>query len=88
MRFTGISFGHVYFGFLDALSEGVRSILICIGLATRFCAMMLTLTMLFAGGFHLSRGERSESAFIYLAIYLTLFFAGPGKLSFDHQSIK
>ena len=45
--------------------------------------MMLTLTMLFAGGYHLSSGERPESAFVYLAIYLTLFFAGPGKLSFD-----
>ncbi len=50
--------------------------------------MMLTLTMLFAGGYHLSSGERPESAFVYLAIYLTLFFAGPGKLSFDQQFIK
>ena len=50
--------------------------------------MMLTLTMLFAGGYHLFSGERPESAFVYLAIYLTLFFAGPGKLSFDQQFIK
>ena len=88
MSFTGISFSHVYFGFLAALSEGIRSILICIGLATRFSAMMLTLTMLFAGGYHLSNGENLESAFVYLAVYLTLFFAGSGKFSFDQQFLK
>ena len=88
MSFTGISFSHVYFGFLAASSEGVRSILICIGLATRFSAMMLTLTMLFDGGYHLSNGENLESAFVYLAVYLTLFFAGPGKFSFDQQFLK
>ena len=50
--------------------------------------MILIFTMLFAGGYHLSNGENLESAFVYLAIYLTLFFAGPGKLSFDQQFIK
>ena len=88
MSITGISFGHIYFGFLAALSEGVRSILICIGFATRFSAMMLTFTMLFDGGYHLSNGENLESAFVYLAVYLTLFFAGPGKFSFDQQFLK
>ncbi|MEE3188995.1 MAG: DoxX family protein [Candidatus Neomarinimicrobiota bacterium] len=88
MSITVISFCHVYFGFLAALSEGVCPILICIGIATRFSAMMLTLTMLFDGGYHLSNGENLESAFVYLAVYLTLFFAGPGKFSFDQQFLK
>jgi len=43
-----ISFCHVYFGFLAAL-KGVRPILICIGIATRFSTMILIFTMLFAG---------------------------------------
>ena len=88
MSITGISFGHVYFGFLAALSEGVRSILICIGFATRFSAMMLTLTIFFAGGYHLSSGESPESPFVYLAVYLTLLLSGPGKFSFDLQFLK
>ena len=50
--------------------------------------MMLILTMLFDGGYHLSNGENLESAFVYLAVYLTLFFAGPGKFSFDQQFLK
>ncbi|HJM33051.1 MAG TPA: DoxX family membrane protein [Candidatus Marinimicrobia bacterium] len=48
MSITIISFCHVYFGFLAAL-KGVRPILICIGIATRFSAMILIFTMLFAG---------------------------------------
>jgi uncharacterized membrane protein YphA (DoxX/SURF4 family) len=48
MSITVISFCHVYFGFLAAL-KGVRPILICIGIATRFSAMILIFTMLFAG---------------------------------------
>ena len=38
--------------------------------------------------YHLSNGENLESAFVYLAVYLTLFFAGPGKFSFDQQFLK
>ena len=87
MSITVISFCHVYFGFLAAL-KGVRPILICIGIATRFSAMILIFTMLFAGGYHLSNGENLESAFVYLVVYLTLFFAGPGKFSFDQQFLK
>ncbi|MDP6089907.1 MAG: hypothetical protein QGI47_05620 [Candidatus Marinimicrobia bacterium] len=48
MSITVISFCHVYFGFLAAL-KGVRPILICIGIATRFSTMILIFTMLFAG---------------------------------------
>ena len=50
--------------------------------------MMLTLTMLFDGGYHLSNGENLESEFVYLAVDLTLFFAGPRKFSFDQQFLK
>ena len=88
MSITIISFCHVYFGFLAALRDGVRSILICIGIATSLSAMMLTFTMLFAGGYHLSNGENLESTFVYLAVYLTLFFTSPGKFSFDQQFLK
>ena len=87
MSITIISFCHVYFGFLAAL-KGVRPILICIGIATRFSAMMLTFTMLFAGVYQLSNGENLESTFVYLAVYLTLFFTSPGKFSFDQQFLK
>ena len=50
--------------------------------------MMLTLTMFFAGGYHLSSGESPESPFVYLAVYLTLLLSGPGKFSFDLQFLK
>jgi putative oxidoreductase len=72
---------------LAVFAEFFCSLLIVIGLFTRFAALSLAITMAVAfflahGG--VLKGERSgEMAFIYLATYLTLLLGGPGRFSLD-----
>ena len=72
---------------LAVFAEAACSILLVIGLFTRFAALNLAVTMAVAffiahgGAFS---GEKSgELAFVYLTGYATLFFAGAGKFSAD-----
>jgi putative oxidoreductase len=79
----GISFGHLFFGFMAAFSEGVCTVFVAFGFLIRFASFLLIMTMGVAGIFHLGRGESPESAFLYLVIYLALFLAGSGAYSID-----
>jgi len=79
----GITVGHVLFGFLAALSEGVFTLLVLVGFQTRLSSFFVMMTMFFAGVYHLSGGESPESAFIYFSVYFTLFLMGPGQFSID-----
>ena len=81
----GIEFGHVFFGFLAAFSEGILTTMIIAGLLTRPSAIMVALTMFFAGSYHLNKGENPETAFIYMIIFLFIFFVGPGRYSIDEK---
>lgn len=62
------------------------SLLLLIGLATRLAAVPLAFTMIIA--LFVIHGadpwQKKELAAIYLLIYGTLIFTGPGKLSLDH----
>jgi len=72
---------------LAIFAEVVCSVLLIIGLFTRFAALNLTITM--AVAFFIAHngqftGEKSgELAFVYLAGFATLLFAGGGKFSAD-----
>ena len=72
---------------LAVFAEAFCSALLVIGLVTRFAALNLVATMLVA--FTMAHqmkltGERNgELAFIYLAGYVTLLIAGPGRYSAD-----
>tara|TARA_B100000029_G_scaffold420591_1_gene426521 strand:- start:724 stop:1158 length:435 start_codon:yes stop_codon:yes gene_type:complete len=81
----GISFGHTFIGFFAALSEGIFTWFVLVGIKTRIASLFIMLTMFFAGVYHLSDGESPEFAFIYMAIYFTLFLIGPGKFSLDDR---
>ena len=83
LSIVGISFGHVLFGFLAALSEGVMTWLVLVGFKTRLASFFVMMTMFFAGIYHISGGENPESAFIYFVVYFTLFLRGPGQFSID-----
>jgi len=84
LSIIGISFGHVLFGFIAAVSEGIMTLFVLVGFKTRLASFLIMMTMFFAGGvYHLNKGESPESAFIYFAIYFTLFLCGPGKMSLD-----
>jgi len=83
MGSLGISFGHVFFGFLAAFSESICAILVLVGLMTRPASIFIIMTMGVAGMFHINRGESPESAFLYLIIYGAIFLTGPGPYSLD-----
>jgi putative oxidoreductase len=72
---------------LAVFAEVVCSVLLVAGLFTRLGALMLAITMgvafTLAHKAGLSREAGGELAFIYLAGYVTLFFAGAGKFSAD-----
>lgn len=72
---------------LAVFAEAFCSVLLVIGLVTRFAALNLAATMLVAFAIvHDMKltGERSgELAFIYLAGYVALLLAGPGRYSAD-----
>ena len=88
MGSLGISFGHVFFGFIAAFSESICALLVFVGLMTRPASIFIILTMGVAGLFHLGRGESPESAFLYLAAYLAIFLMGSGKYSIDRFLFK
>ena len=77
---------------LAIFAEFACSILIALGLLTRFGAFVLSINMtvafFMAHGAKLSGEHSGELAFIYLAGYVTLLIAGGGKLSADKALFK
>jgi putative oxidoreductase len=81
--------GHVSSLSLAIFAEFLCSLLLVLGLFTRFAALVLSSTMAVAF-FMVHRtalsGEHSgELAFIYLAGFLAILIAGPGKFSIDQK---
>jgi putative oxidoreductase len=79
--------GHAGSLALVVFAEVVASLLLVTGLVTRFAAVLLAINMavafFMAHNHSLSGSHSGELAFIYLAAYVTLFFAGPGRMSLD-----
>ncbi|HEY1024127.1 MAG TPA: DoxX family protein [Sphingobacteriaceae bacterium] len=73
--------------YLSAFAEGLCSILIILGLVTRLATIPLIIN--FAVAFFIAHQADEfnikELPLIYLTIFLTLFFTGPGKLSLDRR---
>ena len=67
-------------------AEVLCAALLIIGLATRFAAIPLVITMIVAA--FIVHGadpfQKKEFALLYAIPYLTLVFTGPGRLSIDH----
>ena len=70
------------------VSDALCSLLLVIGLATRWAALIIAINTGVAFALvhkmHLSGEHNGELAWLYLAASLTLFFAGAGKFSIDH----
>ncbi|MGE0609669.1 MAG: DoxX family protein [Pirellulales bacterium] len=96
-KLTG--FGELANKFPDPLGMGSRlslmaaigaevgcSVLLILGLGTRLAALPLAFTMIVALFLvHGAEGwQKQEMAALYLAVYATLVFTGPGKFSVDH----
>ncbi|WP_053231745.1 DoxX family protein [Sandaracinus amylolyticus] len=79
--------GHPASFALALLSEGLCSVAVAIGIATRLSALAIVLTMgtvlmLAARGLE---GADVQSALLYALLYLLPIVAGPGHLSLDHR---
>lgn len=77
---------------LVIFAEVFCAILLVAGLAARFALVPLIVTMAVAffvihGGVLVGEGS-GEMAFLYLAGFVALFVAGPGKYSFDHYLLR
>ncbi len=70
---------------LVVFAEFACSIFLILGLATRFSAVTLMVTMLVAGLiFHAAHPfSAKELAFLYAAVYFVIAFTGAGKYSLD-----
>lgn len=77
---------------LVIFAEVLCAILLVAGLAARFALIPLIVTMAVAfvtvHGWALSGEMSGELAFIYLAGFVALLIAGPGRYSFDHYIIR
>jgi len=77
---------------LAIFAEVLCALLLVFGLAARLAAITLVVTMGVAF-FAVHRGALSgegsgELAFVYLAGFVALFMAGPGRASFDHLILR
>jgi putative oxidoreductase len=90
-KFKGMKI-HPVLGSGAIVAESICAILLVIGLATRLSALMLAGTMGFAffvaHKMALSGPGSGELAFVYLAGFVTLLIAGPGKFSLDGKALK
>ena len=78
---------------MAVFAEVICALLLAVGLFTRFAALVLAINMgvAFFIVHHatLKMGPGSgELAFIYLAGFITIFLAGPGKFSIDGRAAK
>jgi len=70
------------------LSDGICSLLIIVGFASRLAAFIILLNLLvvFITMHQFSFGkEHAELVYVYLGTFLALFLAGPGKYSLDSK---
>lgn len=89
MANLGIAFAPVVWGFLAAFAESVGSILIVLGPLYRLATLMLAFNMFVAMLMHLnlpvdnpaSGWDGAEKAMVYMIVYLSLFFMGPGRFA-------
>ncbi|HYD84620.1 MAG TPA: DoxX family protein [Opitutus sp.] len=74
---------------LATFGEFLCAALLALGLTTRFAALVLAIVMATAfstaHGMKLSGPGSGELAFIYLAGFVTIFIAGPGRFSVDRK---
>lgn len=78
--------------YMDAFAEGVCSILLILGLFSRFASLVLTVNFIVIFIFHgfiLKDGfEILELRFLYLLPFIALTFMGAGRFSLDNYLFK
>ena len=88
MKYTGINFFPVGWGFLAAVTETFGGFLVVLGLAFRPATLLLAITMLVATTMHLKSGDGlngASHAIEAAIVFIGLTFIGPGKYSVDKK---
>lgn len=76
--------GHQASFALTVFAEAVCSLLLALGLVTRFAAMVLVINMIVAFTMvHKESLKAGELAYVYLGVFVALLLAGGGKFSLD-----
>ncbi len=91
MKYVGLDFLPVFWGFMAAVTEVFGGIFIVLGLFFRPTAILLIVTMIVAAASHLGEGHnliQTGHAIDMLAVFILFLFAGPGRLSIDNKFIK
>lgn len=91
MKFVGIGFTPVVWGFMAAVTEFFGGILIALGFLTRPAAMMLAFNMTIAVILKFSTGAGlggASQAIEVGIVFLSLILMGPGKYSIDARCQK
>lgn len=86
MKYVGVEFMPVFWGFMAAFSEFFGGICIILGLFFRPACILLTLTMAVAASMHLGKGNGLQIASHAIEdgiVFLSLILIGPGKYSID-----
>ncbi|MCO6498511.1 MAG: DoxX family protein [Chitinophagaceae bacterium] len=82
-------FGPTLSFYLAAFAEGICSILLILGLFTRFALVFLVINFIVIFTFHaFIAGDGFgvlELRFFYLASFIALLLLGPGRISLDHM---
>ena len=87
--FDPIHVGHRISFFLVLFAELVCSLLVALGLFTRFAALLLVISMGVAeflvhrGHIPVTNGMPHEQAYLYFAAFFTILCVGPGRISVD-----
>lgn len=91
MKFVGIGFAPVFWGFMAAVTEFFGGILIALGFLTRPAAIMLAFNMTIAVILKFSTGAGlggASQAIEVGIVFLSLILMGPGKYSVDARCQK
>ncbi|MEE8328599.1 MAG: DoxX family protein [Thermodesulfovibrionia bacterium] len=88
MKYVGIEFLPVFWGFMSAVSEFIGGMFIILGLFFRPACMLLAFTMTVAAAMHLGKGDGLKGASHAIeagVVFLSLILIGPGKYSIDEK---
>jgi putative oxidoreductase len=86
MKYFGIDFFPLLWGFLGAVGEFIGALLLIVGLRFQLACLMLAATMFVAAVSHFGAGEGmfgASNAIEDAIVFVGLIFIGPGKLSID-----